>query len=344
MGTYLEWEDGIQFQVRENKSALVCGILAVGFAVFIMIMRFLHPSAKGGGALLYLPVLCMLLGGVVCFMMYYNRKLTVEEMDICYVNWVGKIERFTLDEIGYCKIGTPGDMNRIVLYDLFGKKLCKLEIGMRGLAELYQYLLDNGIRLEWNKSKAYQSSGFGRMIDTLCRETSVCEEEIRKCSELFYEEAGQIFHDWEKHNQHFNAIWEFGFAEYMAGDLERKCTLYMYPSSVDEPLEHIPESYECVLEAYLKTEDGYVVNKRGDAVNIMLPYLSRTKSYQIGEKTRIRKTDEESLLDWQRWQLESFAKELPKQKFHTETFEIRHQLRSSAGIAAKPLSHDKNHA
>lgn len=344
MGTNLEWEDGIRFQVRENKTALVCGVLAVGFAVFIMVMRFLHPSAEGGGTLLYLPVLCMFFGGVSCFMMYYNRKLTVEDMNICYVNWMGRPGQFTMDEIGYCKIGTPGDMNRVVLYDLVGKKLCKLEIGMQGLAELYQYLFDNGIRIEQNKSKAYQSSGFGRMIDTLCKETSVCEEEIRKCSELFYEEAGQILYDWEKHNQHFDAVWEFGFAEYMAGDLVGKCPLYRYPSSVDEPLEHIPESYECMLEAYLKTEDGYVVSARGEAVYIMLPYLSKTKSYQIGEKTRIRKTDEEGLKEWLMWKLETLNKELPKHRYHTEDLNFGHKLRPSAGIAAKPPAHDKGQA
>ena len=344
MGTYLECEDGIRFQVRENKTAFVCGVLAVGFAVFIMVVRFLHPSAKGGGTLLYLPILCMFFGGVVCFMMYYNRKLTVEDMNICYVNWLGRLRQFTMDEIGYCKIGTPGDMNRIVLYDLLGKKLCKLEIGMQGLAELYQYLLDNGIRIEWNKSKAYQLSGFMRMIDTLSKETSVCEEEICKCSELFYEEAGQIFHDWEKRNQHFEAVWEFGFAEYMAEDLESKCPLHMYPSSVDEPLENIPESYECVLEAYLKKEEGYVVNTRGEVVSIMLPYLSKTKSYQIGEKTRIRKTDEEGLKEWLVWRLEAFNRELPKHKYHTEDLSFGHKLRPAAGIAVKPPAHDKSQA
>lgn len=344
MSTYLEWEDGIRFQVRENKTALACGVLAVGFAVFIMIMRFLHPSAGGGGALLYLPILCMLLGGASCFMVYYNRKLTVEEMEMCYVNWIGKPKKFTLDEIGYCKMGTRSSIHQAVLYDLVGEILCKLDFEMQGMAEFYQYLIDNGVRIERNKSKAQQSSIFLNMIEAIGRETAVCEEEIRECSERFYEEAAQIFHDWEKRNKHFKAVWEFGFAEYTAGDLEGKCPLYMYPSSVDEPLVHIPETYECVLEAYLKREDGYVVNKHGDPVSTTLPYLSKTKSYQIGEKTRIRKTDEESLLDWLRWQLESFSKELPKQKFHTEAFTISHQLRTSAGVTAKPPSHDKAQA
>lgn len=332
MNTYTEWEDGIRFQVRESRTALVCGVLAIGFAFFILAMWILHPSGRGGGALFYLPLLCMLLGGAACFLLYYHRKLIVEEMNICYVNWIGKTKQFTLDDIGYCKVGAVGDMNRVVVYDLNGIKLCKLEIGMRGLAEFYQYLLDNGVRIEWTKSKAQQSSVFMIMIDTLGRETVVCEEEIRKCSERFYEEAAQIFHDWEKRNRQFEAVWEFGFAEYTAEDLERKCPLHMYPSSVDGPLEHLPDSYECMLEAYLKKGDEYVMTNRGETVSTMFPYLSKTKSYQIGEKTRIRKTDEESLKEWLMWRLEAFDKELPKHRYHTEILTLGHTLRSSVGI------------
>lgn len=331
--TYLEWEDGIKFQVRENKTALVCGALAVGFALFIVIMRLLHPSGKGGGALLYLPLFCMLLGGAVCFLLYFNRKFIVEEMNIYYVNWIGRTKQFTLDEIGYCKIGAGGDMSRVVVYDLHGDKLCKLEIGMQGLAEFYQYLFDNGIRIERIKSKAQRSSVYMNMIDALDKETAVCEEEIFKCSERFYEETAQIFHDWEKHNKHFEAVWEFGFAEYTTQDLEKKCPLHMYTSSVSEPLEHIQESYECILEAYLKRGDEYVVTNRGETVSIMLPYLSKTKSYQIGEKTRIRKTDEESLKEWLMWHLEKFSEELPRHRYHTETLVPGHKLRNSAGIS-----------
>ena len=334
MSTYLEWEEGIKFQVRESRTALVCGVLAIGFAFFILAMWILHPSGRGGGALLYLPLLCMLLGGAACFLLYYHRKLTVEGMDIYYVNWIGRTKQFTLDEIGYCKIGASS-MQRVVLYDLVGNILCKLDFEMCGMAEFYQYLLDNGVRVEWVKSKAQQSSVFLYMIDALSKETAVCEEEIRRCSEHFYEEAGQVIHDWENHNKQFEAAWEFGFAEYTSQDLERKCPLHMYPSSVDEPLEHIPESYECMLEMYLKREDGYVVTKRGEPVSIMLPYLSKTKSYQIGEKTRIRKMDEESMKEWLRWQLETCSKELPKHRYHTETLTFRHTLRRSVGIAEK---------
>ena len=335
MNTYLEWEDGIKFQVRENKTAPVCGALAVIFALFILVMSFLHPSGRGGGVLLYLPLLCMLLGGAACFMLYGNRKLTVEEESICYVNWIGKSKQFTLDEIGFCKMGVGGNMDQIVLYNLVGDKLCKLDCEMHGIAELYQYLFDNGIRIEWTRSHAFRSSKFMKMIVALSKESAVCEKEIRRYSERLYEEVGQIFRNWEKRNKQFEAAWEFGFAEYTAQDLEKKCRLWEYNSSIKEDMDSLPESYECVLEAYLKTGDGYVMTSRGEAVSIMLPYLSRTKSYQIGEKKRIRKSDEDNLKEWLEWQLESLSNELPKHRYHTETFAMGHELRTAAGIAAK---------
>lgn len=338
MNTYLEWEDGVKFEVRENKSTFVCGVIAFAVVFFIFAMWQIYPSAKGGGTALYLPLFCMLLGGVAFFMMCFNRKLIVDEMNICYVNWMRRVKQFTLDEIGYCKVGAGGDQGQVVLYDLLGHKLCKLEIGMRGMAEFYQYLLDNGVRVERVKPRTHQSEVLWKMIDAIGRETVVCEEEIRKCSERFYEEAAQIFHEWEERNRHFDAVWEFGFAEYMAQDLENKRPLHMYPSSVGDHLEHIPESYECALEAYLKRDDGYVVDRRGETVNILLPYFSKTKSYQIGEKTRIRRTDEEGMKEWLMWKLEKLAGELPRHRYRTEAFVLGHPLRTSAGIDEKVSS------
>lgn len=338
MSTHSEWEDGIKFEVRENKSTFVCGLIAFAFVFFIFAMWQLYPSNGGVGAVLYLPLFCMFLGGVVFFMMCFNRKMVVEEMNISYVNWMRRVKQFTLDEIGYCKVGVGGDQSQVVLYDLLGHKLCKLEFGMRGMAEFYQYLHDNGVRVEWPKSRTQRLSVLLQMMDAIGRETVVCEEEIGKCSKHFYEEAAQIFHDWEDRNKHYDAVWEFGFAEYNAKDLETKRSLHAYSSSVKEPLEHIPESYECALEAYLKKNDGYVVDKRGETVSILLPYFSRTKSYQIGEKTRIRRTDEEGMKEWLVWKLNKLSEELPRHKYHTEALVLGHPLRTSAGIADKTSS------
>ena len=335
MNTDLEWKDGIKFQVRENRTALVCSVVAVGFVALIVTMRFIHPSEEGGGALLYLPLFCMLAGGVACFLLYFHRKLIVNDANICYVNWIGKTRKFQLNEIGFGKMGAGASMNQVVLYDLNGKKLCKLDFEMQGIAEFYQYLADNGIEIEWVKKRVNHSQSFMSLVNVIQKETAVSEEEIRKCSESFYGEVERIFRDWENQNQKFHAEWEIGFAEYTAQDFERKCRLIERTSSVPNPLENIPESYECILEAYLKRDGEYVVSNRGEEVKIILPYLAKTKSYRIGEKTRIRKADEQNMEEWLEGQLETLTKELPKRRFHTEALVLGHKLHTTAGIIVK---------
>lgn len=329
----MEWEDGIKFQVRENRAEFICGVFAIGISVFTFIMWMLHPSGKGGGALLYLPLLCMIVAGVMFLVMFFHKRLIVDEMNICYVNWIGKRKEFTLDEIGFCKIGGRGANNMIVLYDLLGNKLCKLGIDVRGFEELHQYLVDNQVRVEWNKAR--MDSGSAMLIDTIQRESAICEEEIRKYSEKFYEEVEQIFREWEKCNKRFDVQWEIGFAEYTLEDMEKKCRLRDRTSSIGENPEALPLSYECLLEAYLKCGGEYIVDRKGEELSVILPYLVRSKSYRIGEGTRIRKVDEQSMEEWLEMRLEGLAKELPKHRYHTERFTVQHSLRKMAGLAER---------
>lgn len=336
MNTQMGWEETISFQVRESMAAFACGVVAIGFALFIFAMWMLHPSGRGGGVFLYLPLLCMAAGGAMCLVMYFRRKLSVEGMEIQYVNPLGRKKQFTLDEIGYCRIDVGGTKNMMVLYDLLGKKLCKLGIDMRGFAEFHQYLVDNGVRVEWNRERT--DSAAMQMIDAVQREGVVCEEEIGKCSAAFYEMAEGVFREWEKRNKRFHAYWETGFAEYAAMDMEKKCRLSERTSSVEDPVRSIPISYVCILEAYLKCDEGYVVDRHNEEVSIVLPYLVMSRSYRIGEGVRIRKTDEQSMQDWLEGQLEALARELPRHKYHTEEFTLRHRLKKAAGIVAGDTS------
>ncbi len=327
-----ERQTGIQFQVRESGTALACGVLAMALAVFVPLMRFLHPAAGGGGAILYLPLLCIFLSGVFCFMLYYNRRVTVEEEKICYVNFLRREKRFTIDEIGYCKVGAAGNEGKLVLHDLCGEKLCKLDFGMRGMAEFYQYLTDNGVETDWNRVRTGHGDSLSALLLAIGRETAVCAEEIQKCTAHFYEEVSKIFRAWETRNGQLAAVWEIGFAEYTAQDTAGGRRAWERESSVPDAPAELPESYECILEAYLKRQDGYVVDSRGAAVVIELPYLAKTRSYRIGEGTRIRRADERDLTDWLERRLAALAGELQRHRYHTETLTFRHRLRSSAGL------------
>lgn len=320
----------IEFQVRESRIALVVGAASAVFAIFIFVMYLLHPKKEGGGLLLYLPLLFMLVSGALLCVVYRNKRVTVEEMNICYVNLIGKRKQFTLDAIGFCKIEMGGGKTTLTLFDLSGDKLCKLDFGMTGMGEFLQYLVDNRVETEWNREHMLKRETI--IPELILNETAVCEEEISKCAEAFYAEAEQVFRDWEKRNKKFEAEWEVGFAEYLTEDLEKSGNAWERTSSLEYDLEEIPENYECVLEAYLKREGEYVVNRRGEEILLQIPYLVRCRSYQIGEKTRIRKLDEKIIKEGIGNYLEMLSKELPRHKYRTEALTLRHQLRKSAGI------------
>ena len=326
----MEDKGKIEFQVRESRIALVVGAASALFAVFIFAMYLLHPKQESGGVFLYVPLLLMLVSGVVFCVIYCNKRVTVDEMDICYVNWRGRKRQFTLDGIGFCKIETGGGKTTLMLYDLLGEKLCKLDFGMTGMGEFLQYLVDNRVKTEWNKERMPKQETI--LMELILNETAICEEEICKCAETFYKDAEQVFRDWEKRNKKFEAKWEVGFAEYLTADLEKRGRAWERMSSLDCGLEEIPEDYECVLEAYLKRDGEYVVNRRGEEVSVQIPYLVRCRSYQVGEGTRIRKSDEKILEEEIRNYLEMLSRELPKHRYRTETFTLRHELRKGAGM------------
>lgn len=328
----MEDQEKIAFEVRESRMSLVTGILSITFAIFIFVMWLLHPKGNGGVLLLYLPLLLMLGVGAAFCVIFLHKRVTVEEMNICYVNSFKKRKDFTLDEIGFCKVEIGGGKIALILYDLRGDKLCKLDFGMRGMGEFLQYLVDNRVKTELNRERRQKREMF--LPELILKETSVCEEEIGKCAEAFYETAGQIFREWEKRNKRFAVEWEIGFAQYTAGDLERQAGCnrpWEWTSSLGDDLQEIPEDYACVWEAYLKKDGAYVVNHRGEAVSMQVPYMSRCRSYQIGERTRIRKSDEGIMAEEIMNYLEILSKEMPRRRYRIQQLTIGHRLQKSAG-------------
>lgn len=320
----------IEFQVRESWIAPVVGGASIAFSIFIFVMYLLHPKKTGGGLFLYVPLLVMFASGLILCVVYFNRRVTVHETNICYVNLIGKEKCFCLDDIGFCKIEMGGGKTMLTLYNLLGEKLFKLDFGMAGVGEFLQYLVDNRVKTEWNRERILKQETI--IPGLILNETAVCAEEIRKCAEVFYKEAEQVFRAWEARNKKFGAEWEIGFAEYVTEDLEKQGRAWERVSSLGDVIEEIPDHYECVLEAYLKKDGAYVVNRRGEAVSVQIPYLVRCRSYQIGEGTRIRKSDEKILTEGLVNYLEALAKELPRHKYRTEAFSLRHRLQKSAGL------------
>ena len=289
----------------KHRIVLAGGIFTVLFAFFILAMGMEYPASGSNKVLFYIEVCALAAVGILGCVRGLFRGLSVDEMNMCYVNWRGRKKNFSLDDIGYCKVGLSNGRDDIMLYDLLGKRLCKLEFSMKGSGELLQYLLDNQIRIEW-KSSPKRSVGMP-VTEALLRETAICQEEVSKYTEELYGRVQALLQDWEKQNKSFGAYWEFGYGEFSGVQLEGKENLWNRRETLPETKEELPEVYECI--------DGY--------------------SYQVGERLRLRKMNEDVVLDWVKTQLEQLTQILPKRKYHTEPMALKHELRKYAGIQSQ---------
>ncbi len=332
----MEQENQIRFQVRENNMALFAGVFAIGAAIAVLVLRLLYPSAEDikMRSILFYPVLLLMAGtGTFCCVKFFLRGLSVEEMNLYYVNSMKKRKDFNLDGIGYCKIsflGRGSGKNFIALYDLVGDELCKLDFSMRGTAELLEYLRDNQVKIEYTEKTRQYLSGLGYSWN----DTDICQEQIAGCADMFYEAAKEVVQAWEKKNNKFGVCWEFGLAEFAEKDLRQEKNLWECKSSVQRAAgeEALPEDYVCVLEGFLKKGGEYVIDKHGEAVAFFVSYIERSKSYQVGEGLKLRKRDEGFLLEELRSRLEWFTWKLPREKYHTENLTLQHDLKMTAGV------------
>lgn len=326
-------ENSVKFQMREHRIVLFSGIFTLLFTLYILVMGIKYPSSGGYRWIFYLALLGLSAAGIVCCIRGICRGLLVEEMNICYVNWMGKKRAFTLDDIGFCKMDLSGNKDNIVLYDLLGNKLCKLDFGMKGSGELLQYLLDNQVRIE--RGPRQTGADGVPAIEAFLKETAICEEEIGKCADAFYGKVQALLREWEKQNKSLGAYWEFGYGEFSADETGTETDLWNRTRTMPEGMAELPERYDCIMEAYLKKDNEYVMDRKDKAVCILIPYLVRGYSYQIGERLRIRKTDDDVMLEWMKRQLALLTKELPGHKYHTEPLVLKHELRKTAGPAVR---------
>lgn len=324
----MEQEDKIRIKVREHGVVLAGGIFIISFCLFILLMGILQPSAGGNRSVFALTLFVMTVCGIMVCAAYFFRRLSVEEMNICYVNFVGKRIVFSLDDIGYCKLKIYGSkkeasIESYTVYNLLGNKLCKLEMNMHGALEFLQYLVDNQVRIEWpgaEKDKRF-------VTEPVLLEQAVCIEKISGFTETFYDMMRAEFTDWERKYQRFEAQWEFGLAEYVQSDFTQQKDMWQWESSVQaKEREELPEDYVCVGEAYLKRGQEYVLDRKGRVVGLLIPYIRQTRSYQIGEQKRIRKMDEVRLKERLSVCLEQIAKELPRHAYHTQALTLGHSL------------------
>lgn len=312
----------IKIEVYEGKIPWVVGIGTILFGILFAVFATLYPDES---ILLftYLFIALIIGAGIWLCMDGKNRKLTVEDMALCYTDWRGRKKNFTLDEIGYCKAALEaGNKDYLKLYDLLGKKLCKLEFNMKNCSLFLQYLLDNQVKIECSeKSDIYLKI----MIET----KTVCPEEIPAVVNDSYDKVKTLIWEWVKMHSNFGAEWKTGIAVYLEEELSDKKQLweqegYYGVSCFDK--EKMPEGYLIVIEGYLQKDGEFVIDKKNRAVSFSIPVISVLQSLRIGESIKIS-CFSDIMQEGLSAELAALAHMLPKNRYHTETISLKHELK-----------------
>lgn len=318
----------IKIEVNEGKTPWIIGIatilIGIGLAFVPAAYRDESPFVMISA---YAAVFLIICSGIWMCMDAANRKLTVEERNICYSDWRGRKKTFSLDEIGYCKAVSEnrGNNDYLKLYDLLGDKLCKLDFQMKNSTLFLQYLIDNQVKIEYSeKSDPY--------LKIIINTNFICPEEIPEKVEHIYETALTAISEWLKKNPKFGVEWKTGIAVYLEEEMEENRQLPEQKGYTGEPLlkqgkdqqVNLPEGYMIVLEGYLQKDGQFVMDRRNRAVCFYVPVVRVVKSMQIGETLSIRFFESaiEDLAE-QLWVLENF---LPVNRYHTGEISFRHEL------------------
>lgn len=320
----------LKIEVKEGLLPWVVGGGTILLGIFLMFEAILHPDDSARIMFcIFIVILFMIGAGILLCMDAKNRKMIVEDMNLCYMNLFGRKKTFTLEEIGYCKVAleNKGAKEDIRLYDTHGKKLCKLDFNMKDSMLFLQYLLDNQIKVECSEKS-------DRYLKGIVYETAICAEEISDKVNPVYEKIKEYVREWEAKHKKFDAEWKTGITVYLQNELSQEKQLWEekgYTGTPTFPLEEgqahsLPEGCLIGIEGYLQKEGEFVCDKKNRVVMFYVPLVSVTKSWQIGETLKNRFWGGDALEELS-WQLEVWAEQLPKNRYHTENIVLQHELK-----------------
>lgn len=313
----------VKIEIREGLLPWVVGIGTVFVGIIVIFVTIAYPADSVSGILsVYLTIFCMIGAGIFLCMDAKNRKMTVEDKTLCYTNCFGKKKNFALAEIGYCKAAfeSGGSKDYIKLYDFSNKKLCKLEFNMKNANEFLQYLLDNQIKVEYTDRT---EEGLKNIINA----ETLCPEEIPAAVNQVCKEAKNLAEEWAKKHRKFEVEWKMGLAVYLYQDVSFEKQLWEqkgYEGAFN--FSNLPEGYLIAIEGYLQKDGQFVVDKKNRAVAFFFQLISVSKSYQIGEETRIHFWGN-NVLGKLSEELAFWTDRLPRKRYHMEQLVLRHELK-----------------
>lgn len=311
------------------------------------------------------PVTIILAGVWLC-LDARNRRLTVEDEALCYTNWSGRKAVFTLNDIAYCRTALENRGNRdyLKLYDAKDAVLCKLEYNMTGCTLFLQYLIDNQIKIECSEKSdyflksmlhAHMTSIFPEAIqdvvnaaykeakELVCKWTEdngklgvewkmgladYLEGEISEKKQLWEQKSCSVTmiynHIQDEQENNPGAISE-GLTANLSADMSE--SLMVNPSEdMSESLSvNPPEGYIIAIEGYLLKDGEFVIDKKDKAVCICAPIICVLQSLKIGEGLKISHYND--AVEELSMQLADLADALPRNRYHTETLSLNHELK-----------------
>ncbi|MCM1210290.1 MAG: hypothetical protein NC318_01670 [Blautia sp.] len=343
--------DMIRIKVSEGKVSWGIGVGTILLGIVLSILMLWYPSVSAGQERWSYPGVFLFLifgAGIWMCMNARNRKLIVEDDSLCYTSWFGKKTAFSLDGIGYCRTALErngGNRNYLNAYDLQGKRLCKLEYHMQNSAAFLQYLLDNGVKVECSAD----SDLFLRRMTGM---SALCYENVQESVNGLFAEIKALVAEWEKQNKKLGAEWKFGMAVYLEEEIAEGKPLWEqkgydwarhdeagsdgavpktengdagHVKTEDSSSHSLPEGLFILIEGYLQKDGQFVIDKRNQAVVVYTEVLCVSKSMQIGEGLRIRFF--RSALEELALQLDMASRQLPRNRYHTDTLLMGHELK-----------------
>lgn len=316
----------IKIEVSEGKIPWVVGIGTILLGIFCIVLCMLYPDKSMRSGPRYYLLVCavsatIILAGIWLCLDAKNRKLVVEDEAICYTNWLGRKTLFSLNDIAYCRTALENRGNRdyLKLYDVKDSMLCKLEYNMTDCIMFLQYLIDNQIKIECSEKSDYFLKSMLHM-----HMISISPAAIQDVVNAAYKEAKELVCKWIEDNRKLGVEWKIGIVDYLEEEISEKKQLWEQKSC---SVVNLPEGYIVAIEGYLLKDGEFVIDKKGKAVCICVSIISVSKSLKIGEELKIshfKDAVEELSL-----QLADLADALPRNRYHTETLSMNHELRDS---------------
>lgn len=313
----------IKIEVKEGKAQWIngIGVILCGIAYGVIVTIVPTKSTKGEiiyYLLVYLTAAVFILAGVWLCIDAKNRKLVVEDTALCYTNCFGKRRKFALNDIAYCRTALEkgGNRNYLKLYDAENNKLCKLEYNMCDSAMFLQYLIDNQVKIECSEKSDY-------MLKSMLSTEAISKEAIADTVNSVYKEIKTLIGEWTERNKNFGVEWKLGLAAYINNEIEDKKQLWEQKGCAMQ--ENLSEGYIIVMECYLLKNGEFVINKWGRAICLFASMICVTKSLKVGENLKI--STYKNAVSELSYGLEELARELPRNRYHTETLVIQHELR-----------------